>query len=57
MDDCVAVVTAAVKAYRYGKQRIKNIDQHALVLGLPDEEYAFFVKSIESRERLLDFEN
>ena len=40
MDDCVAAVAAAVAAYRRRKQRIKNIDQLALVRGLLDEEDA-----------------
>ena len=33
MDNCVAVVMAAVAAYRCRKQRTKNIDQLPLVLG------------------------
>ena len=37
-DDCVAAVTVVVAAYRRRKQRIKNINQLALVLGLLDEE-------------------
>ena len=32
-DDCVAAVTVAVAAYRRRKQRIKNTNQLALVLG------------------------
>ena len=32
MDDCVAAVMAAVAAYRRRKQRIKSINQLALVL-------------------------
>ena len=39
-DDCVAAVTVAVAAYRRRKQRIKNTNQLALVLGLLDEEDA-----------------
>ena len=39
-DDCVAAVTAAVAAYRRRKQRIKNTNQLALVLGLIDKEDA-----------------
>ena len=46
MDDYVSAVTVAVAAYRRRKQRIKNINQLALVLGLLDEEDA-----IVSRER------
>ena len=38
LDDCVAAVTVAVAAYRRRKQRIKNINQLAIVLGLLDEE-------------------
>ena len=34
MDDCVAGVTAAVAAHRRCKQRIKNMNQLALVLGV-----------------------
>ena len=34
MEDCVAAVTAAVAACRRCKQRIKNINQLALVLGV-----------------------
>ena len=37
MDDYVAAVAVAVAAYRRRKQRIKNINQLALVLGLLDE--------------------
>ena len=40
MTDCVPAVAAAVTAYRRRKQRIKNIDQLAHVLGLLDEEDA-----------------
>ena len=40
LDDCVAAVTDAVAAYRRRKQRIKNTNQMALVLGLLDEEDA-----------------
>ena len=40
MDDCVAAVTAAVAPYRRRKQRIKNMNHLALVLGLLDEEDA-----------------
>ena len=47
MDNCVAVVMAAVAAYRCRKQRTKNIDQLPLVLGLVDEEDA-----ILSREHI-----
>ena len=32
-DDCVAAVTVAVAAYRRRKQRMKNTNQLALVLG------------------------
>ena len=39
-DDCVASVTVAAAAYRRRKQRIKNTNQLALVLGLLDEEDA-----------------
>ena len=46
-DDCVAVVTVAVAAYRRRKQRIKNTNQLALVLGLLDEEDA-----VVSRENI-----
>ena len=37
MDDCVAAMTIAVAAYRRLKQRINNINQVALVLGLLGE--------------------
>ena len=47
MDDYVAAVTVAVAAYRRRKERIKNINQLLLVLGLLDEEDA-----IVSRERI-----
>ena len=47
MDDSVAAVTAAVAAHRRHKQRIKNINQLALVLGLLDVEDA-----IVSREHI-----
>ena len=46
-DDCVAAVTVAVAAYRRRKQRIKNTNQLALVLGLLDEEDA-----VVSRENI-----
>ena len=46
-DDCVAAVTVAVAAYRRRKQRIKNTNQLAFVLGLPDEEDA-----VVSRENI-----
>ena len=57
MDDCVAEVVAAVAAYRRRKQRIKNIDQLPLVLGLLDEEDGiicslhFFLPLQQSRPR------
>ena len=38
MDDYVAAVTAAVAAYRRLNQRIKNINQLALIIGLLDVE-------------------
>ena len=47
MDYCDAAVTVAVAAYRRRKQRIKNINQLAPVLGLFDEEDA-----IVSREHI-----
>ena len=47
MDDYVAAVTVAVAAYRRRKQRIKNINKLALVLGLLDEEDA-----VVSREHI-----
>ena len=43
MDDHVAAVTVGVAAYRRRKQRIKNINQLALVLGLLGEEDAIVV--------------
>ena len=46
-DDCIAAVTVAVAAYRRRKQRIKNINQLALVLGLLDEKDA-----VVSRENI-----
>ena len=46
-DDCVVAVTVAVAAYRRRKQRIKNTNQLALVLGLLDEEDA-----VVSRENI-----
>ena len=46
-DDCVAAVTVVAAAYRRRKQRIKNTNQLALVLGLLDEEDA-----IVSRENI-----
>ena len=46
-DDCVAAVMVAVAAYRRRKQRIKNTNQLALVLGLLDEEDA-----VVSRENI-----
>ena len=46
-DDCVTAVTVAVAAYRRRKQRIKNTNQLALVLGLLDEEDA-----VVSRENI-----
>ena len=46
-DDCVAAVTVAEAAYRRRKQRIKNTNQLALVLGLLDEEDA-----VVSRENI-----
>ena len=46
-DDCVAAGTVAVAAYRRRKQRIKNTNQLALVLGLLDEEDA-----VVSRENI-----
>ena len=45
-DDCVAAVTVVVAAYRRRKQRIKNTNQLALVLGLLDAEDA-----VVSREK------
>ena len=52
MGDCVAAVTVAVAAYRRRKQRIKNINQLALVLRLLDEEDA-----IVSREHICSLWN
>ena len=52
MDDYVAAVKVTVAAYRCRKQRIKNINQLALVLGLLDEKDA-----IMSRERICSFCN
>ena len=52
MDDCVAATTVAVEAYRRRKQRIKNISQLALVLGLLDEEVA-----IVPREHVCNLRN
>ena len=52
MNDYVAAVTVTVAAYRHRKQRIKNINQFALVLGLLDEEDA-----IVSREHVCSFCN
>ena len=52
MDDYVAAVTVAVAAYRRRKQRIENINQLALVLGLLDEEYV-----VVSREQICRFCN
>ena len=46
-DDCVAAVTVAMAACRRRKQRIKNTNQSALVLGLLDEEDA-----VVSRENI-----
>ena len=40
MDDYVAAVAAAMAAYRRRKQRIKNIDLLALVMGLFDDKDA-----------------
>ena len=40
MDDYVAAVTVAEAAYRRRKQRIKNINQLAVILGLLKEEDA-----------------
>ena len=40
MDDYIAAVTVAVAAHRRRWQRLKNIFQLALVLGLLDEENA-----------------
>ena len=45
-DDCVAAVTVAVAAYRRCKQRIKNTNQLAFVLGLLDEEDAVVSREI-----------
>ena len=47
MDGCVAAMTTAVEAYRRRKQKIKNINQSAPVLGLLDVEDA-----IVSREHM-----
>ena len=47
MDNCVAAMAIAVAAHRRLKQRVKKIDQLALVLGLLDEENA-----IVSREHI-----
>ena len=47
MGDYVAAVTVAVAAYRRRKQRIKNVNKLALVLGLLDEKDA-----IVSREHI-----
>ena len=61
-------MTVAVAAYRRRKQRIKNTNQLALVLGLLDEEYAVVsprkylyvafeacvVQQLRPRYRLLD---
>ena len=44
MDDCDAAVTAAVVAYRYRKQKIDDINQVALVLGLLDVEGAIIFR-------------
>ena len=52
MDGYVAAVTVAVAAYRRRKQRIENINQLALVLGLLDEECA-----VVSREQICRFCN
>ena len=52
MDDYVAAVRVAVAACRRRKQRIKNINQLALVLGLLDVEDA-----IVSREHIGSFCN
>ena len=46
-DDCVAAVTVVVAVYRRRRQRIKNTNQLALVLGLLDEEDA-----VVSRENI-----
>ena len=46
-DDCVAAVTVAMAPYRRRKQRIKNTNQLALVLGLLEEEDA-----VVSRENI-----
>ena len=52
MNDYVAAVTVTVAAYRRRKRRMKNINQFALVLGLPNEEDA-----IVSREHITSFCN
>ena len=46
LPDGVAAVTVAVAAYRRRKQRIKNTNQLALVLGLLDEEDAVVSREI-----------
>ena len=51
MHDCIAVVAAAVAAYRYRKQGIEYINQLALVLGLLDEENA--ITSSQDNDRRL----
>ena len=52
MGDCDAAVTVAMAACRRCKQRIKNINQLALVLGLLAEE-----DTIVSREQISSFCN